>query len=128
MCISCTDYDVGFQSWETNCSLQRKYTLPDGHEIILRREAFQCTEPLFRPDLIRVPQIGLSECAYQSVMKCDFEGRRDLFHNVVLAGGSSLFPGFAERLEKDLAVLGPSTMPVKITAPVERKNSVWIGG
>jgi actin-related protein len=39
-----------------------------------------------------------------------------------------MFPGIAERLTKELVSLAPKTYKVKVVAPPERKNSVWIGG
>merc|ERR1712078_667456 len=52
----------------------------------------------------------------------------DLYGNVVLSGGSTMFPGIDERMNKELVALAPSTMKIKIIAPPERKYSVWIGG
>jgi actin-related protein len=39
-----------------------------------------------------------------------------------------MYPGIADRMEKELKALAPSTMKVKIIAPPERKYAVWIGG
>lgn len=39
-----------------------------------------------------------------------------------------MFPGMADRMQKELTGLAPSSMRVKIIAPPERKYSVWIGG
>lgn len=39
-----------------------------------------------------------------------------------------MFPGIADRLQKEITALAPSTTKVKIIAPPERKYSVWIGG
>ncbi|PRP73433.1 hypothetical protein PROFUN_16820 [Planoprotostelium fungivorum] len=39
-----------------------------------------------------------------------------------------MFPGIADRMQKELTALAPSTMKIKIIAPPERKYSVWIGG
>ena len=39
-----------------------------------------------------------------------------------------MFPGIADRMQKELTSLSPSSMKVKIVAPPERKYSVWIGG
>jgi len=39
-----------------------------------------------------------------------------------------MFPGIADRMTKELTQLAPSTMRVRVTAPPERKYSVWIGG
>jgi len=46
----------------------------------------------------------------------------------VLSGGSTMFPGIADRMNKELTALAPSTMKIKIIAPPARKYSVWIGG
>jgi actin, other eukaryote len=65
---------------------------------------------------------------YNSIMKCDLDIRRDLFGNVVLSGGSTMYPGIADRMQRELNALAPSSMKVKLVAPPERKYSVWIGG
>lgn len=71
---------------------------------------------------------GLHTVAYQSIMKCDMDIRKDLYGNVVLSGGSTMFPGIAERMQTELSSVSPSSMKIKIVAPTERKYSVWIGG
>jgi actin, other eukaryote len=66
--------------------------------------------------------------SYDSILKCDIDIRKDLYGNVVLSGGTTMLPGIAERLQKELTALAPSTSRVRIVAPPERKYSVWIGG
>jgi len=61
-------------------------------------------------------------------MKCDIDIRKDLYGNIVLSGGTTMFPGIADRLQREIASLAPSTMKIKIVAPPERKYSTWIGG
>lgn len=61
-------------------------------------------------------------------MKSDVDIRKDLFSNIVLSGGSTMFPGISERLNKEITNLSPPAMKVKILAPQERKFLVWIGG
>jgi actin-related protein len=39
-----------------------------------------------------------------------------------------MYRGIADRMEKELKALAPSTMKVRIIAPPERKYAVWIGG
>ena len=51
-----------------------------------------------------------------------------LFSNIVLSGGNTLFPGFAERLQNEIATLAPSNMTVNVIAPPERQYLAWIGG
>jgi len=72
--------------------------------------------------------VGVHETTYNSIMKCDVDIRKDLYGNTVLSGGSTMFPGIADRMQKELTALAPSTMKIKIIAPPERKYSVWIGG
>merc|ERR1712048_940651 len=61
-------------------------------------------------------------------MKCDVDIRKDLYSNVVLSGGTTMFAGIGERMTKELTALAPSTMKIKVVAPPEHKYSVWIGG
>ncbi|KAH9260562.1 actin-2 [Batrachochytrium salamandrivorans] len=65
---------------------------------------------------------------FATVMKCDVDIRKDLYANIVLSGGSTMYEGIAERLNKEMVALVPNTMKVKVVAPPERKYSVWIGG
>eukprot|EP00497_Spongosphaera_streptacantha_P005860 TRINITY_DN853_c0_g1_i1.p1 TRINITY_DN853_c0_g1~~TRINITY_DN853_c0_g1_i1.p1 ORF type:complete len:94 (+),score=22.64 TRINITY_DN853_c0_g1_i1:100-381(+) len=61
-------------------------------------------------------------------MKCDVDIRRDLYGNIVMSGGTTMYPGIADRVKKEVSEKAPSTMAIKIVAPPERKYSVWIGG
>jgi len=61
-------------------------------------------------------------------MKCEVDVRKDLYANIVMSGGTTMFPGIADRMHKELVSLAPHTMRIKIVAPPERKYSVWIGG
>ncbi|KAM9947739.1 hypothetical protein ACTFIT_001072 [Dictyostelium discoideum] len=89
---------------------------------------FSNLEALFRPSLLAMGCGGIHETIYNSIMKCDYDIRKYLFGSVVLSGGSTMFPGIADRMNKELTALAPSTMKIKIIAPPERKYSVWIGG
>ncbi|KAH6772085.1 actin 1, partial [Perilla frutescens var. frutescens] len=60
--------------------------------------------------------------------QCDVDIRKDLYGNIVLSGGSTMFPGIADRMSKEITALAPSSMKIKVVAPPERKYSVWIGG
>merc|ERR1712019_145072 len=71
---------------------------------------------------------GIHDTTFQSIMKCDVDIRKDLYSNVVLSGGTTMFAGIGERMTKELTALAPSTMKIKVVAPPERKYSVWIGG
>ncbi|XP_072101497.1 actin-1-like isoform X2 [Mobula birostris] len=70
---------------------------------------------------------GVHRLVFKSISKCDIDLRKYLHSNVLLSGGSTLFPGLDERLLKELQFLAPAGIPVKVIAPPERKYSVWIG-
>merc|ERR550532_2306567 len=71
---------------------------------------------------------GVHETTYNSIMKCDVDIRKDLYANTVMSGGTTMYPGIADRMQKEITALAPSTIKIKIIAPPERKYSVWIGG
>ena len=71
---------------------------------------------------------GIHEQTYNAIMKCDDDIRKDLYSNIVLSGGSTMFPGIRDRFEKEMIMLAPPTTNVKVIAPQERKHLTWIGG
>ena len=71
---------------------------------------------------------GIADSTFQTIMKCDVDIRKDLYANIVLSGGTTMFPGISERMSKEITALAPASIKVKIVAPPERKYSVWIGG
>jgi len=42
-------------------------------------------------------------------MKCDVDIRKDLYANTVLGGYTTLFPGLADRMQKEITALAPAT-------------------
>ena len=82
---------------------------------------------LFQPSFIGKEASGIHDTTFQSITKCDVDIREDLYGNVVLSGGTTMFAGIGERMTKQLTALAPSTMKIKVVAPPERKYSVWIG-
>lgn len=109
-------------------SLEKTYELPDGQVIAIGADRFRCAEVLFRPSLIGMEAPGIHETAFNSIMRCDVDIRKDLYGNIVMSGGSTLFPGIADRMTKEVTALAPPSMKIKVIAPPERKYSVWIGG
>merc|ERR1711962_985944 len=53
-------------------------------------------------------------------MHSDLDIRKDLYANIVLSGGTTMFPGIADRMQKEISQLAPPTMKIKIIAPPER--------
>jgi len=108
--------------------LEKTYELPDGNVITVGKERFRCPEALFDPQPLGKTLPGIHLTTFNSIMKTDVDVRKDLYENIVLSGGSTMYPGIDTRLERELRALVPNAMTVTITAPPERKYSVWIGG
>merc|ERR1711903_270199 len=116
-CFVAKDFDQEMAKSAKNSTLEKEYELPDGNMVVVGTERFRCPEVLFNPALVGMEQEGIHVATFQSIMKTDVDIRKDLYQNIVLSGGTTMFPGIQERLQKEIAALAPS-----------RKNSVWIGG
>ena len=113
------------------CSNPETYSLPDGTAIKLEREQMHSTEILFQPKLADRLSFGVHQLLLQAVKRSDPDIQKALYSKIVLAGGTSLLPGFSERMEKEMcSVVLNSSMrkSIGIIAKPERKYSSWIGG
>ena len=108
--------------------IEQRYELPDGQVITIGNERFRAPEALFQPSFLGMESAGVHETIYNSILKCDVDIRKDLYNNIVLSGGNTLYPNIEDRMEKEIELLAPPTMKIKVIASPEKQNAAWIGG
>jgi actin beta/gamma 1 len=128
LCYIALDFDTNMKEAAESSNIDKTYELPDGNVITVGNERFRCPEVLFQPSFIGKEASGIHDTIFQSIMKSDVDIRRALYSNIVLSGGTTMFPGMGERMTRELTALAPSTMKIKVVASTDRKYSVWIGG
>mmetsp|Transcript_8173 Transcript_8173/g.10010 ORF Transcript_8173/g.10010 Transcript_8173/m.10010 type:complete len:405 (-) Transcript_8173:30-1244(-) len=122
---------------ETTSTLE-KVVLPDGKVVRIERERFEAPECLFHPGVLGLEDAGLGKAVFSCVMEADIDCRLDYFKKIVLAGGSTMFPGLPNRLEKeirrhylDLVLKGDANRMKKLKIGIEdppfRTHLVFLG-
>jgi len=107
----------------------KDFALPDGHTIGIGNQLIRAPELLFNPKLDgKDNMLGIHELIRECVTRCDVEVRKELYQSILLAGGTTLFEGFQNRLATEVQRFAPEQVRAKVMAPNERMFSAWIGG
>ncbi|KAK2943423.1 putative Actin [Blattamonas nauphoetae] len=119
-------------------TLTESFKLPDGRIIKVERERYMAPECIFRPGLLDIEGEGIGGQLFSSINDSDIDLRKALYEHIVLSGGTTMFPGFPTRLEKELKGLyvknvlkgkkdGKLKVKIHIEDPPRRKFFVFTG-
>ncbi|ORZ28515.1 actin family [Lobosporangium transversale] len=139
LCYTSYDVDQDLKLANETTVLVESYTLPDGRVIKVGSERFEAPECMFQPPLVDVEQPGVAEMLFQCINTAPVDTRPELYKHIVLSGGSTMYPGFPSRLEKELKQLYLTevvkgdvqrfrNIKIRIEDPPRRKHMVFLGG
>ncbi|KAI5643716.1 actin domain-containing protein [Phthorimaea operculella] len=94
----------------------------------MNNERFSIPELLFHPSDVGIPQMGIPEAIMHSINACPEESIESLLGNIVLYGGSTLFPGFRDRTYNEVRSLALDHYDVNVTLPDNPVTYAWEGG
>ncbi|KAI9859735.1 MAG: Actin- protein 6 [Vezdaea acicularis] len=105
-------------------------TTPTANENImtLSTERFSVPELLFHPSDVGLAQVGAPDLVMQSLANVPRGMWPAFLANVLVVGGNSLLEGFVERLARELRMLAPEEMLVRVHSAVDPIKSTWLGG
>ncbi|PIC44147.1 hypothetical protein B9Z55_004615 [Caenorhabditis nigoni] len=128
-------------------TIDRRYVMPDFHKtfkgvvkdpreptdnmpsIVLGVERFATPEILFNPSDIDIDQCGVAEAVVESIFHCAEELRPSLAGNIIVVGGSTCFPGFRERLQKEVTSMLPAEYRIQVSDEVkDPQTHAWMCG
>lgn len=116
LCYVPMDFDADLETASKTCILEKSYHLPEGSVITVGTERFRCPEPLFHPDFLEGHEnaLGIHDCIFDSISKCDSDIHQELYQNIILSGGTSMFPGISYRLQQEVQNSAPHNKKVNV--------------
>lgn len=115
----------------SNMEATTGYELPDGKYVQLGEEKFSLLEKLFHPIKEVNGFQGYHQMILDAVNRSDIDIKKELYGNIFVCGGNTLFNNFPERLQKQMLSSNVQIPKMKIIlhpSSAERKFSSWIGG
>ena len=98
---------------QIDCSISQAED-PDRNIISVGAGRFHCFEIWFQPSFTGKEACGINDTSFHSNMKCHVYIRKDLYDNVVVSSGTTIFQGMVERMANELTALAPFTMSSRL--------------
>merc|ERR1712046_464078 len=92
---------------------EKSFELPDMSVFTVHNQLIRCPELMFKPWEDGKEMMGLHELAKKTVDDCDLDVRKDLLMNIVMSGGTTMFPNMPERLQAEIEQLVSEGAKVK---------------
>jgi actin-related protein len=103
--------------------VERIYSLPDGNLIKLEHELMDITNLIFHENS------SFHDLIYSSIRKCEPDIERDLYSNILICGGNTMFKGLGEDIYSRMSTMvSIQTEKYMKFVPCDRMHSSWIGG
>lgn len=96
--------------------------------MLIGTERFLCAEPLFNPQILLSGTHGIHRLIVNQILNSAAKMRRENCENIVLSGGTSLFLGLTERLQKELYSLNALDKKIRVILPPFSEIAAWLGG
>lgn len=109
-----------------NIGVRVDIELPDSTVVALEGDSVYAPDQMFKN---LGDNVGVHQMVANCIASCDVDIKKDLYGGVIVAGGNTLFPGFVEKLQRNISP--PSMYKMKVIAPsdsAERRFSSWTGG
>ncbi|XP_063719942.1 actin-6-like isoform X2 [Symsagittifera roscoffensis] len=105
------------------------FNTPTGDRIVLTDEIFRAPEILFSyqgwgPAKEYDP---IQNLIVKAISSAPADLKADLYSNIILSGGNTMFPGFVQRLAKEIEAIAADGQSFQLIAPPNRKFGAWVG-
>jgi len=103
------------------------FKLPDGKVVQLGDETLSCAEVVFHPQEAGKDVPGIHKLVQTAIDSCPMDTRDELYNNIVVSGGNTLWTNFQDRFKQELENAVPGDRSFKVVCAPERGISVWLG-